>query len=126
MNEKFWILIPISLKFVPKGPIDNKSALIQVMACHLFGIKPLPEPMLNWLPTNICGTTGRWFKEFWGDDLKNFPTFWLSLGSKGHQGNFPLRQGNMNWSSCPLDKNFKEVLSLAQKVLTKSLTEYFF
>ena len=28
MNENFCILIPISLKFVPKGPIDNKSALV--------------------------------------------------------------------------------------------------
>ena len=31
MNEKFGILIPISLKFVSKGPIDNKSSLVQVM-----------------------------------------------------------------------------------------------
>ena len=36
----------ISLKFVPKGPIDNSSALIQVVACLLFGTKPLTEPML--------------------------------------------------------------------------------
>ena len=28
MNEKFCISIRISLKFVPKGPIDNKSALV--------------------------------------------------------------------------------------------------
>ena len=47
MNEKFCILIQISLKFVPKGPIDNKSALIQVMAWRRTGDKPLPEPMLN-------------------------------------------------------------------------------
>ena len=32
MNEKLRILIQISLKFVPKGPIDNNSALVQVMA----------------------------------------------------------------------------------------------
>ena len=32
MNEKFCISIRISLKFVPKGPIDNKLALVQVMA----------------------------------------------------------------------------------------------
>ena len=32
MNEKFCILIQISLMFVPKDPIDNKSALVQVMA----------------------------------------------------------------------------------------------
>ena len=28
VNEKFCILIEISLKFVPKGPIDNMSALV--------------------------------------------------------------------------------------------------
>ena len=28
MNEKFFILIQISLKFVPKGPIDNEPALV--------------------------------------------------------------------------------------------------
>ena len=47
MNEKFRISIWISLKFVPKGPIDNKSALVQVLAWHLTGDKPLPEPMLT-------------------------------------------------------------------------------
>ena len=31
-NEKFCILIRISLKFVPKGQIHNKSALVHVMA----------------------------------------------------------------------------------------------
>ena len=47
MNEKFCILIEISMKFVPKGPIDNNSALIQVMAWSRTGDKPLSEPMLN-------------------------------------------------------------------------------
>ena len=46
MNEKFWILIRILLKFLTKGPLDNTSALIQVMAWRLFGTKSLPEPML--------------------------------------------------------------------------------
>ena len=32
MNEKFCIFIRISLKFVPKGPIDNRPALVQIMA----------------------------------------------------------------------------------------------
>ena len=36
-NERFCILIKISLKFVPKGPIDNNPSLIQIMACRLFG-----------------------------------------------------------------------------------------
>ena len=47
MNEKFCIFIGISLKFVPKGPIVNKSALVQVMAWRRTGDKPLPEPMMT-------------------------------------------------------------------------------
>ena len=30
-----WILINISLKFVPKGQIDNIPSLVQIMAWHL-------------------------------------------------------------------------------------------
>ena len=47
MNENVWIFIKTSLQFVPKGQTDNKSALIQVMACHCKGNKPLLEPMLT-------------------------------------------------------------------------------
>ena len=46
LNENDRILIRISLKFVPRGLIYNKQALVQVMACRLFGAKPLSEPML--------------------------------------------------------------------------------
>ena len=45
-NESVWIPITISLKFVPKGPIDYNSALVQVVAWHRTGEKPLPESML--------------------------------------------------------------------------------
>ena len=41
------IPIQISLKFVRKSPIDNKSALVQVMAWRQTGDKPLPEPMMT-------------------------------------------------------------------------------
>ena len=47
MNEKFCISIPISLKCVPEGLFDNKSATVQVMTWRLTGEKPLPEPMLT-------------------------------------------------------------------------------
>ena len=47
MNEMFCIQIRISMKFVPKGPIDNKSVLVQVIAWHRTGDKPLSEPMLT-------------------------------------------------------------------------------
>ena len=46
-NENARIFIRISLKFVPEALIDNVPALAQVMAWHLTGHKPLPEPMLT-------------------------------------------------------------------------------
>ena len=47
LNENLRISITISLKFVPKDPIDSKSASVQVIACHLFGTKTLLETMLT-------------------------------------------------------------------------------
>ena len=47
LNENDRNLIPISLKFIPRSPIDNKPALAQVMAWRWTGDKPLPEPMLT-------------------------------------------------------------------------------
>ena len=46
-NENDRIPIWISLKFVLTSPIDNKPALVQVMAWHRRGDKQLPEPMLT-------------------------------------------------------------------------------
>ena len=45
-NENVWISIKISLKFVPKGPINTISALVQMMAWRRPGDKPLSEPMI--------------------------------------------------------------------------------
>ena len=45
LNENVKISIKIALKFVPKGPIDNKSALVKVMDWRPTGDKPLPRPM---------------------------------------------------------------------------------
>ena len=56
MNEKSCILIQIS-RFFPTCLIDDKSALVQVIACHLFGAKPLPEPMFTKL-TDIYVSLG--------------------------------------------------------------------
>ena len=42
LNEKFFVWIHISLGFVPEGPINNYSALIQVMALCQTVNKPLP------------------------------------------------------------------------------------
>ena len=47
MNEKFDISIKNSLKFVPKGPIDNDLALVKIMVWRRLGDKPLSGPMLT-------------------------------------------------------------------------------
>ena len=47
LNENDRIPIKISLKFIPRNPIDYKSALDQVMAWHRRGDKPLPESVLT-------------------------------------------------------------------------------
>ena len=56
MNENVWILIKISVKFVPKGPINDIPSLVQIMAWRRSGDKPLSEPMMVSLLTHICVT----------------------------------------------------------------------
>ena len=56
LNENVLISLKISLKFVPKGLINNIPALVQIMAWRRPGDKPLSEPMLVRLPTHICVT----------------------------------------------------------------------
>ena len=41
------------LKFVPKGPINNIPALVQIMVWRRPGDKPLFEPMMVSLLTHI-------------------------------------------------------------------------
>ena len=44
------------------------SSLVQVMACHLFGAKPSPEPMLNLCELDHEEKTSvkfEWTKQFW-------------------------------------------------------------
>ena len=60
LNENVWISINISLKFVPKGPINNISALVQIMAWRRPGDKPLSEPMVVRLMTHICVIRPQW------------------------------------------------------------------
>ena len=60
LNENVWILIRISLKFVPQGPINNIPALVQIMAWRRRGNKPLFGPMMVRLPMHICITRPQW------------------------------------------------------------------
>ena len=60
VNENVRISIEFSLKFVPKGPINNIPALVQMMAWCRPGDKPLSEPMLVRSLTHICVTRPQW------------------------------------------------------------------
>ena len=53
-------LIKVSLKFVLKGPINNISIMVQIMAWTCPGDKPLSEAMMVCLPTHICITRPQW------------------------------------------------------------------
>ena len=55
-NENVWLLLKISLKFVPKGAINNIPAMVQIMVR---------------LPMHICVTLPRWVKI-------DLPAFWYS------------------------------------------------
>ena len=62
LNENVSVAITISLKFVPKGPISNIPALVQIMAWRRPGDKPLSGPMMVSLSTHICVTRPQWVK----------------------------------------------------------------
>ena len=62
LNENIWISIKISLKFLPKGPINNIPALVPIMTWRRPGDKPLSKPMMVSLLTHICATRRQWVK----------------------------------------------------------------
>ena len=80
-NENVGISIKISLKFVPKGPINNIPALFQVMAW----CQPLPEPMKVTLMTHIYVTWPQWINEYsqvLSNDLKPLVIFIVGWGKE--------------------------------------------
>ena len=62
MNENARISIYISLKFVPRGLINNIPALVQIMARRRPGDKPLSEAIMVNLLTHIFVTRPQWVK----------------------------------------------------------------
>ena len=70
LNENVQLSIKISLKFVPRGPINNISALVQIMAWRWPGDKPLSELMVASLLTHIHITRPLWVNQL---ALANWP-----------------------------------------------------
>ena len=73
LNENILISIKISLKFIPKGPINNIPALVQIMAWRRPGDKPLSEPMMIISLTHICVTRPQWVNSNFSKDRCTIP-----------------------------------------------------
>ena len=73
LNEDVWLSLKVSLKFVPKGPINNIPSLVHIMARRRPGDKPLSEPMVINLLTHICITWPQWDNQdpFYQDNMKS-------------------------------------------------------
>ena len=59
-NEKFLCFNSISMKFVPHGPVNIKSSMVQVMAWRQVVDKPLHEAMLTQFTNAYLRHQGRW------------------------------------------------------------------
>ena len=62
LNENYRIPIQISLKCVARSLINNKPALVQVMAWRRTGTSHYLNQCWPSSLTHICGTRGRWVK----------------------------------------------------------------
>ena len=103
-NENFRISIKISLKFVPKGPINNIPTLVLIMAWRRSGDKPLSEPMMvslmtqlcvtrpQWVTTYIMSVCGMWTAPTWHHDF-------IKVTSLTRVGLYHMRSFNTLWPS---------------------------
>ena len=64
LYENNCILIQNFMKIVHEGPINKKTALVEIMVWRLTGTKPLSEPMVHSLLTHICVTRPQWVLTF--------------------------------------------------------------
>ena len=104
LRENVRMSIKISLKFVPKSPIDNIAALFQIMAWCRPGDKPLSEAMKVSLLTHICVARPQWVKR----PPIHFTFYMIS----------DLRFLSNYWKKCKL-----VAFCLEQKLFVKVLTE---
>ena len=88
LDENIWTSINISLKFVPKGQMNNILALVQIISWNWPGDKPLSEPMAVSLQTHI------WVMRHQGVNTLNFQAVFSEIlihsNIIGHQYRFML------------------------------------
>ena len=128
LNENVWIPIKILLKFVPKGPINNIPALVQILAWRRPGDKPLFEPMLVRLPTHICVTRLQWVNSTASGKYDNN---FKSIVSKFIIQNNSLHEYVIKWKHFPSYWSFLREIhwspmdSLSQRPVTRRFDVFF-
>ena len=86
--KTYELRLKFSLKFVPKRPINNIPALVQIMAWRRLGDKPLSELMVVSLLTHICVTRPQWVKQAMFERVREVGNPMVSLlltGSTSHR-----------------------------------------
>ena len=73
----YQIWLKVHWSFVPKGPMNNIPALVQIMAWRRPGDKPLSEPMMVSLLTHICVTRPQWVK-----NTKIYAMLWVHINHR--------------------------------------------
>ena len=94
LNVNVWIWLKISLKFVPKGRINNIPALVQIMAWRRPGDKSLSEPMMVNLLTHICI-----IRPQRGNAIYISKYIRISSQHEKHHLCITLQDGNLVWNS---------------------------
>ena len=81
LNAFYWMkMYEFRLRFVPKGPINNIPALVQIMAWRRPGDKPLSEHMMVSLLTHVWVTRPRWVNselKFWINIKLQHSCYWI-------------------------------------------------
>ena len=75
----YWFLLRFHWSLFPKCPTENIPALVQIMAWHWSGDRPLSEPMMVSLLMHICVTLPQWVNTlrqrsnvcYFADDILN-------------------------------------------------------
>ena len=102
LNENVWILIVISPRFVPNGPINNMPTLVLIMAWCRLGDKPSFEPIMHWFHDaymrqgNISSHQPSWMLTHWLRDkmvvisqMAHSNAFsWIKITNFGHYFKF--------------------------------------
>ena len=93
----------ISLKCVPKGPIDNNSAFVQAMAWSPTGGMPLHEPMPNHFIYAYMCHQGNMKMSFYQYRNSHYKNKMVSQASYFYNGNSYTWKGGLYIKISPLN-----------------------